>query len=240
MERKYSKVDYNGLLAIEMFEKLKYRINYNVVVDFINNGKREKVTEELLDVINFNKIVTSSGDIPFFEDDFAIVKITATQSGEILYINKILEHTNTPIDQTVLDFSRKKTYGDKIADKQLARKKKQMEANLDKEELNRQIKEIIVYTKDYVKEEKIDEWIEYVYRSFNTYESLQLLNITISTLKRINELDSFDNVDSFVLVDGLEASIITSAIIYFSKKGDEYLQNKLWGQEEKIEKKKTL
>ena len=96
--------------TFEMFNNLKNHLGEKLRISGWYHGKKYTDNAELLEVKDYDEVVTNKAHIPFVGVRTAITNIS-TQDGEILYINPFVEYKYDKTDYTDIMMTRGKQFG---------------------------------------------------------------------------------------------------------------------------------
>lgn len=100
--------DHNA--SLDMFSKLRGHLGEKLRISGWYHGKKYLEKTQLLDVRDFDEVVTTNSHIPFIGVRTAITNIS-TQDGEILYVNPFVEYRYDKIDSKDIIRSRGQQFG---------------------------------------------------------------------------------------------------------------------------------
>ncbi len=183
--------------------------------------------------------------IPFIGYGSAISSITLVETGEELYSNPYIEYGYDRRSLEEIEESKRKIFGDTIVDKQRNRRikaeaiLKQNQEQADNEARKKKYK-IMRDGLAFVKTEDAEEWMQCVDKNTNDAYSCCVVETTLLCLKKLQEGATCEEVEKIygeMGLTGYMAGAVSSMIVHFSTRGNEFKQywNKKFGitEEEK-------
>lgn len=234
----------------ESFDKLKKNVGRKVKVEYIWYGvpfKKEGILKRVEDYVN---IGIEGAGIPFIGYGSAIRKIV-DENGNILYENPLIPSDYDLRDFEEIDKVRAECFGKEIAEK-FRKERLEIEREWQRriEELNKEArKNYEKYLKEglaLVKDEKRDEWKDYVEKNTQDFYSAGVVDVSIKIMKALSEGKTPEEAAEKEMegtgITGFQAGCVAQTVSYFHPRGEEFREywNRLFLSEEEAKKVKGV
>ncbi len=223
--------------AKEMFTKLKKHINEEVTIEFISYGELKTYKGTLKRVKDFINVEIGTKGIPFVGYGHAIF-IIYSKNREVLYINSGLGFDYDKTDLEEVQKEKRKIFGDRIVDEEIARKEKAVKEG---EEYLRQStllakKNKLILQKEglaLVKPETAKAWLDFTENKGDNGYYYWIIKGTVEMMKKIEEGVPYDEAINKVFEEelnllGFQRGSVVKCLTIFSKQGEEF--RKFWNE----------